>query len=174
MGLRLKFNLVTISACEEKHFAGVHAALSTVAAEKKYLATTEAPAFHTFVGYYRGVLDSHFPFYVALNDDQVAGWCDISSVFGGSRKHVGVLGLALLPEYRHQGLGAKLLDAAIQHAWKIGLTRVTLTVRVDNLNALRLYERFGFVQEGLLRNESLVDGQYFDVVSMGLLGSHAV
>jgi ribosomal protein S18 acetylase RimI-like enzyme len=90
-------------------------------------------------------------------------------VFGGSRKHVGVLGLALLPEFRHKGLGAKLMDAAINHAWKVGLTRLTLTVRADNLNAKRLYERFGFLQEGLLINESFVDSCYFDVVSMGLL-----
>jgi ribosomal protein S18 acetylase RimI-like enzyme len=158
-----------ITACEEKHFPGVHAALSIVAAEKKYLATTEAPAFNISAGYYRGILESHFPFYIALSDQQVVGWCDVSFVFGGSRKHVGVLGIALLPEYRHQGLGVKLLEAAIQHAGKIGLTRLTLTVREDNLNARRLYERFGFVQEGLLRKEFLVDGRYFDVVSMGLL-----
>jgi RimJ/RimL family protein N-acetyltransferase len=77
--------------------------------------------------------------------------------------------MALLPAYRHQGLGAKLMEAAIQHAWRVGLTRLTLTVRADNPNARRLYERFGFSQEGFLRNESLVDGHYNDVISMGLL-----
>jgi RimJ/RimL family protein N-acetyltransferase len=161
--------LVAISACEEKHFPGVHAALSIVAAEKKYLATIEAPAFDVVAGFYRGILASNFPFYVALCENEVVGWCDFSSVFGGSRKHIGVLGMALLPAYRHQGLGAKLMEAAIQHAWEVGLTRLTLTVRADNPNARRLYERFGFSQEGVLRNESLVDGLYNDVVSMGLL-----
>jgi ribosomal protein S18 acetylase RimI-like enzyme len=161
--------VVAIVVCTEEHFRGVHAALSIVAAEKKYLATTEAPTFDVSSGYYRGILATNFPFYVALRANKVVGWCDVSSVFGGSRRHIGVLGIALLPEYRHQGLGAKLMEAAIQHAWRQGLTRLTLTVRADNVNAKRLYERFGFVKEGLLRNESLVDGRYKDVVTMGLL-----
>jgi RimJ/RimL family protein N-acetyltransferase len=160
---------VAIVACEEGHLQGVHAALSIVAAEKKYLATTEAPAFDISSCYYRGILATNFPFYVGLRENEVVGWCDVSSVFGGSRNHVGVLGMALLPEYRHQGLGAKLLAATVQHAWKLGLTRLTLTVRADNVNARRLYERFGFVEEGVLRNEFLVDGRYNDVVTMGLL-----
>jgi putative acetyltransferase len=90
-------------------------------------------------------------------------------VFGHSRAHIGLLGIALLPEARHRGLGAQLLQAAIDKSWARGLTRIELSVRADNLNAKALYERFGFVHEGLQRRASLVGGIYHDAHAMALL-----
>ena len=50
-----------------------------------------------------------------------------------------------------------------------GLTRIELTVRADNLNAKALYEKLGFVHEGLRRRAMRVDGAYFDSNAMALL-----
>lgn len=48
------------------------------------------------------------------------------------------------------------------------IKKINLRVREDNLNAMRLYERFGFVKEGLLTREFLVDGHFYSAVLMGL------
>jgi ribosomal protein S18 acetylase RimI-like enzyme len=80
-----------------------------------------------------------------------------------------VLGIALLPEARGQGLGARLLQAAIDRSWARGLTRIALHVRADNLNAKALYERLGFEHEGIVRRASLIDGVYHDAHAMALL-----
>jgi ribosomal protein S18 acetylase RimI-like enzyme len=54
-------------------------------------------------------------------------------------------GMHVLPTHRRQGIGARLLDAAIQHARSIpGVTTVRLSVSSTAPNAQRLYERAGF------------------------------
>lgn len=58
---------------------------------------------------------------------------------------VHVWGMHVLPTYRRQGIGARLLDAAIAHARSLpGVTAVRLSVSSTAPNAQRLYERAGF------------------------------
>mgnify|MGYP003576123754 FL=1 len=153
----------------ESHFESLYHAFDAVARERKYLAFTEAPPWEQSGAFYRNVLANDFPHFVALQDDAVVGWCDVAPVFGHSRAHIGMLGIALLPQARHLGLGKRLMQAAIAKAWARGLTRIELTVRADNLNAKALYESFGFEPEGVHRRGSCIDGEYHDVWGMALL-----
>jgi ribosomal protein S18 acetylase RimI-like enzyme len=153
----------------ESHFESLHRALDIVAREHKYLALMQAPPLERSVAFYRGLIEAGFPHVVALDGARVVGWYDVSPVFGQSRAHIGLLGIALLPEARHQGLGARLLQAAIDRSWARGLTRIELSVRADNLNAKALYERFGFAHEGVQRRATLIDGVYHDAHAMALL-----
>jgi ribosomal protein S18 acetylase RimI-like enzyme len=54
-------------------------------------------------------------------------------------RHVGVLGMGLLPAYRGQGIGRRLLHRTLGAARTGGLSRVELTVREDNVGAIALY-----------------------------------
>ena len=63
----------------------------------------------------------------------------------------------------------QLLEATLRQAKEAGLTRIELTVRVDNENAKRLYEKFGFAVEGLCRRQVLIDGRYIDSYLMARL-----
>jgi ribosomal protein S18 acetylase RimI-like enzyme len=58
------------------------------------------------------------------------------------------LGIALLPNFQHRGLGRPLMLAALQAAREAGYTRVSLTVHPEN-PAVRLYLRCGFMMRGL-------------------------
>ncbi|SCX73155.1 GNAT family N-acetyltransferase [Variovorax sp. EL159] len=162
-------NAIVVVPTAESHFESLHRALDIVAREQKYPALTEAPPLAQSIAFYRSVIASGFPHFVAVDGDKVIGWCDMSPVFGHSRVHIGVLGIALLPEARGQGLGGRLLQAAIDKAWSRGLTRIELSVRTDNLNAKALYERLGFEHEGMVRRASLIDGVYHDAHAMALL-----
>ena len=51
----------------------------------------------------------------------------------------------------------------------LGLRRLELTVFVDNDTAIRLYERSGFVREGVLRAYAFRDGRFVDVLAMARL-----
>ena len=159
----------TISPTDESHFPGLHRAIDVVAREEKYLAFTQAPPLEQSVAFYRSLQNSGAPHFVALDGSEVVGWVDVSPCMGETRAHIGVLGIALLPSARHKGLGAQLMQAAIDRSWAAGLSRIELTVRDDNINARALYERFGFEVEGILRRGNLVAGQYNDVVAMALL-----
>jgi putative acetyltransferase len=97
------------------------------------------------------------------------GWCDILPALGEARAHVGILGIGVIPRARHQGIGRRLMEAAIARAWTKGMTRIELTVRTDNPNARALYEALGFQLEGVKRRSFLVDGTYHDAYAMALL-----
>lgn len=70
------------------------------------------------------------------------------------------LGIALLPQYQHQGHGRPLMKAALQAARQAGHARVSLTVHPQN-PAQRLYESCGF------RRIELRNGYQLMVVELG-------
>jgi ribosomal protein S18 acetylase RimI-like enzyme len=133
------------------------------------MVTTQAPSLEDSVAYYRKLQRNDLPHYVTLAADKVAGWCDLAAVFGQSHAHVVTMGIALLPEYRRQGLGTRLLESALEQAWRNELTRIELAVRTDNANATLLYKRLGFEVEGVKHVGSRIDGVYHDVDFMALL-----
>lgn len=55
-----------------------------------------------------------------------------------------LLNLAVLPAFRRLGIGARLLEQALQEAARQGALEMFLEVRDSNAGALRFYERFGF------------------------------
>ncbi len=56
--------------------------------------------------------------------------------------------LAVHPDRRHQGFGQLMLWGLLRSAIDRELARATLEVRVDNTDALQLYEKFGFQVAG--------------------------
>lgn len=165
--------MIDIVSNEECYFDSLYQALDTVSKEKKYLAFTEAPPVPIAYAFYQNIVENKLCQRLAVLEGKVVGWCDILPVLGQARSHIGALGIALTPSARHQGLGARLLAATLLSAWAYGFTRIELTVRADNINAKKLYERFGFVEEGIHRRSFYVDGQYFDAFCMALLKEDA-
>jgi ribosomal-protein-alanine N-acetyltransferase len=51
--------------------------------------------------------------------------------------------------YRNKGIGTLLLSALIDYSGQVGIKRMTLEVREHNDAALRLYEKHGFVKDGI-------------------------
>jgi [ribosomal protein S18]-alanine N-acetyltransferase len=56
--------------------------------------------------------------------------------------------LAVLPDYRRQGIGSRLLADALSTFRRGCVRRVSLNTQDDNVPAQRLYERFGFRRTG--------------------------
>jgi RimJ/RimL family protein N-acetyltransferase len=112
------------------------------------------------------------PQFVVLADGQVVGWCDI---LPNPRKtvqaHCGTLGMGLMPNYRGRGIGRALILRTMDAALALGLTRIDLTVREDNLNAIALYKSVGFETEGQHRRAVRIDGRYENLLSMAFLAA---
>jgi putative acetyltransferase len=87
--------------------------------------------------------------------------------FENRRAHVGSIGMGVHDAYQGRGAGGALLAALLSTAdrW-LGLRRVELTVYADNARAIGLYERHGFVREGLHRDFAFRDGVYIDALAM--------
>ena len=91
------------------------------------------------------------------------------------RRHAASLGITIAAEAQGQGVGHALMRALLSHAddWA-GLLRIELTVYADNARAIALYERHGFVREGLLKGYGLRAGRYEDCLSMARWRSGAL
>jgi RimJ/RimL family protein N-acetyltransferase len=107
------------------------------------------------------------PQFVALCGPKVVGWCDIVRLYPyPGYEHNGRLGMGVLAPWRGQGLGRGLLDQALSAALAAGFRRVELEVYASNAAALALYQRCGFVVEGVKRGMRVLDGRVDDVVLM--------
>ena len=62
-----------------------------------------------------------------------------------------VMNVAVAPERRRQGVASALLQRLLELTKDDAMRGYTLEVRVSNLGAIHLYERFGFVPKGLRR-----------------------
>ena len=108
---------------------------------------------------------------VAMREDQLLGSAGLHPA-GASlrRRHAMGMGISVCKSAQGQGVGSALMAALLDYADNWGqVLRVELTVYTDNAQAIRLYERFGFVREGVLRAYALRAGQYVDVLSMARL-----
>jgi ribosomal protein S18 acetylase RimI-like enzyme len=105
---------------------------------------------------------------VAEEDGVVSGYVSLHQTIPlDSHAHVRqVTGLAVDPKAQGRGVGRGLVEAAVAAAAQQGATKVTLRVLGPNTGAQRLYERCGFVVEGVLKGEFILDGQLVDDLLM--------
>ena len=105
---------------------------------------------------------------VAEVDDAVVGYVRLHQAIPlPSHQHVlEVNGLAVSPQAHRTGVGRALVECAKHEARDRGATRLTLRVLGGNAGARRLYESCGFVVEGVLVGEFVLDGEPVDDVLM--------
>ncbi len=161
-------SLLQIVPVDETHIEGFHATLDVVAREKKYIALFKAPPLEVSRRFIQRNIEADVPQFVALDEGRVVGWCDIIHDNREAFAHCGVLGIGLLPGYRGQGNGKKLMIEALRKAKQKGIERVELSVYKSNKRARRFYERMGFHVEGIKQRAVKIDGQYDDMCIMAL------
>lgn len=84
-------------------------------------------------------------FLLAVEKDTVLGYCGLYMAADEGE----ILNVAVKPEYQNQGIADELLKALIQEGRRQGISRFFLEVRVSNEPAIRLYEKNGFVKQGI-------------------------
>ena len=73
-------------------------------------------------------------------------------------------------DYRERGYGSDALRAFLRFLFDdIGLHRVWLGTYEYNARARRVYERLGFIQEGVMREDEYLDGRWINTVIYGIL-----
>ncbi len=84
---------------------------------------------------------------VSKIDGTVVGYIIALKVYD----EVHILNLAVHPEHRRKGIGRGLLSECLRHFSNSGIRSAILEVRVQNKNAITLYEKAGFRPIGLRR-----------------------
>ena len=147
-----------------------NAVVDVVARERRYIGFVEGPSIESTQEFVRRILAGAGVQMLAITSaDAVVGWCDIMRNPHEGFRHVGRLGMGLLPGFRGQGVGRRLAVQAIGAARQAGIERVELDVFASNESAIALYRALGFTTEGIKRRARKLDGQYDDNVFMALL-----
>ena len=160
--------VVTIEPIADRHLEQFQAAVDSVARERLYLGTVEGFPLEQVRQFTDSIASAGGVQLVALAAGRVVGWCDIRrSPFEGFR-HVGTLGVGLLPQWREQGLGRRLIQAAVDAASRESVTRIELEVFASNSRAVHVFEVIGFETEGVKRKARILDGREDDLICMAL------
>jgi RimJ/RimL family protein N-acetyltransferase len=103
--------------------------------------------------------------FVAVAGEQIVGSLNIAP----SRHGFGEVAVTVALPWRGRGVGSALLAAGIEWSRAQGLHKLSLGVFPHNQQAIALYRKFGFVEEGRrvghFRRSS---GELWDSVEMGL------
>jgi RimJ/RimL family protein N-acetyltransferase len=160
---------IQIEPIADSHADSFRLCLDVVARERRYIALLEAPPLDAVREFVHANIEADAIQFVALDGSRVVGWADVFSPWQPALAHTGTLGIGVLPEYRGQGIGTRLLSEVFRKARTKSVTRIELEARSDNHGAIRVYERAGFRREGTKRNAMRFDGQYHDTVLMAAL-----
>lgn len=101
--------------------------------------------------------------FAALVDGTFAGYAGLRVESHPRMSHSGSVGILVDVPFQNKGVGKKLLEQLLDIAdnW-VMLVRVELTVFTDNERAIRLYQKMGFIEEGIKRFAVKRAGKYAD------------
>ncbi len=112
------------------------------------LAEIEADSFSMpwSAGDFKDLLShSYCSYIVALADGRIAGCCGFSNICGVAN----IDNVVVAADLRGKGIGQTLLRELIARGEAERVEAFTLEVRVSNAAAIHIYEKFGFVSEGV-------------------------
>ncbi|MFI5274341.1 MAG: GNAT family N-acetyltransferase [Ktedonobacterales bacterium] len=103
--------------------------------------------------------------------DTFVGFINLHPWSVNRRAGTAMFGMAILnPDYVGKGYGREALRLFLDWAFRIqNFRRIGLITWADNQRAIHCYHACGFVEEGREREAEYVNGQYADVITMGLL-----
>lgn len=128
----------------------------TVAEEKEFLENMNQSENNIFI--------------IARVDGKIAGNLGFTGSDLNRYSHQGEFGMSVLKDYWGHGIGSLLMKTLIDWARENGITRISLRVDENNERGRKLYEKFGFQQEGILKNKKkLSDGNYRNEIVMARL-----
>lgn len=79
-------------------------------------------------------------YFVAKSDGVIVGYAGFWNVSGEG----GITNVAVLPEYRRQGIAGRMIEEMTKAAKDLNLELLTLEVRKSNIGAQGLYKKYGF------------------------------
>ena len=112
-------------------------------------------------------LDKH-PLWVALADDEIAGWLSFQPFYGRSAYHATVeLSIYVAPKWQCRDIGSKLLAKAIEQSPQLGLKTLVGFIFTHNAASLHLFDKFAFQRWGVLPSVAELDGVERDLIIVG-------
>lgn len=106
----------------------------------------------------------------AFDDEKLVGVAGFFQYDTVKNNHKGMIwSVYVSPNWQGKGIGKKLMELLLHHAWKLdGLDHILLSVSANMSGAIHLYKSLGFQQYGLEPNCLKINGEYQDAILMAL------
>ncbi len=89
--------------------------------------------------------DPNSLYLVAEEGGKILGVCGVTNISGDGD----INNVAVEEDYRGRGIATALLAEMLKQGMAMGIENFTLEVRVSNAPAIHVYEKLGFVSEGI-------------------------
>lgn len=112
--------------------------------------------------------NDRYPVFVTVIDDKVVGWGSISP-YGADRagwKFTVESSIYVSPDCKGHGLGKLLAGHTVSTASELGYRAIIAQVVEGNVASLKMLEKHGFEQVGVLKDAGYKFDQWLDVVLM--------
>lgn len=102
------------------------------------------------------------------SENEIAGEISLKSIRWFNRK--AEIAIFILEPFRGKGLAEQALRLLLEYVFKtMNFYRIEAEVVAYNPAAKALFEKLGFIREGVLREAKYFDGSYHDIFRYGLL-----
>ena len=103
-------------------------------------------------------------------DNKIVGIASVNSSPKARYRHVGEFGIVITKQFCGLGLGRKIMDFLVKWANENGITKkLSLVTNESNYTAIELYNKIGFVVEGILKKDNCINGIFTNTIMMGLI-----
>jgi RimJ/RimL family protein N-acetyltransferase len=104
-----------------------------------------------------------------IDNDRLIGFVALHSIEWNNQACLLAIGIGE-PAYRGKGYGTEALNMILRYGFhELNLNRIGLDVIEYNDNAIAMYKKAGFKEEGRMRSAVLRDGNSYDRIIMGIL-----
>lgn len=108
-------------------------------------------------------------YFVAECNGSIAGHAFLEIIPLQSLKHIAQLNIAVHKGFQNRGIGTQLMDRIIEWAKESeSIEKIELNVRASNTQAIVLYKKMGFLEEGCLKRHVKTSNGYIDDILMAL------
>ncbi|ONI39837.1 hypothetical protein AN639_00565 [Candidatus Epulonipiscium fishelsonii] len=108
-------------------------------------------------------------FFVGRIENEIVGVGVLSALSKKRIAHQASISISVKKEYWGLGIGTHLTQVMIDFARQNGQTEIiNLGVKADNISAIKLYKKFGFVEVGRFKDYFKINGRYYDEITMNL------
>jgi ribosomal protein S18 acetylase RimI-like enzyme len=107
--------------------------------------------------------------FVAEEEDTLAGFLSLETSPWKSLSCTTTLMVGVLSSHQGKGAASQLFERSELWASDNGIHRIELLVLADNVSAIGLYKKLGYIQEGIRKESSHHSSQFVDEIYMAKL-----